>query len=242
MSILPARGRRPVPSGPALLLCLAVAACGPAEPSYFTTEQAGRGAVVYRDHCAACHQPDLRGGGFAVPLAGRGVLAGWEARKLTVDDLFYVVRATMPPGGFGSLTTEQQLDVVAYLLQQNGLRAGDRPLTSDATYLAGLELTTGAPPSSPDRSKAPGYIAGPDGTRPRGSSPTPAQLAAAGAGGENWLYHTGDYAGSRYSALRQITAGNVARLGIACRYAFDEQGGIQTGPIVDAGTMYVTTV
>ncbi len=242
MSILPARKRRPVLSGPALLLCLAVVACGPAKPSYFTTEQAARGALVYKNHCAGCHQPDLRGGGFAVPLAGKGVLAQWEARKLTVDDLFYVVRATMPPGGFGSLTTEQQLDVVAYLLQQNGLQAGDRPLTSDATYLASLELTTGAPSSSAGRSKAPGYIPGPGGIQPRGSSPTPAELAAARTGGENWLYHTGDYAGNRYSALRQITAANVARLGIACRYTFSEQGGIETGPIVYRGTMYATTV
>jgi alcohol dehydrogenase (cytochrome c) len=170
------------------------------------------------------------------------VLAGWEERGLTVDDLFYIVRANMPPGASKALSTEERLDVVAYMLQKNGLPAGDTPLRAEAAYLTGLALTSGETGPSGPRAEAPAYLEGPGGTEPQGSGPTAAELAANREGGEDWLYHTGAYGGSRYSSLRQITTGNVADLGVVCRYTMGEQSNMETGPVVHAGTMYVTTV
>jgi len=242
MATLPARRTSRAPFCSALLLCLTLVACRSAEPSFYTEEQAEHGAVVYRDHCASCHQADLSGGGLVSRVGGEGVLADWEERGLTVDDLFYIVRANMPPGASRSLSTEQRLDVVAYLLQQNGLPAGDTPLRDEAAYLASLLITSGAPRPTAGRADAPEYLAGEGGTQPQGAAPTPAELAQARSAGGDWLYHTGEYGGSRYSSLRQITADNVAGLGVVCRYAMGEQSNFQTGPIVHAGTMYVTTV
>jgi alcohol dehydrogenase (cytochrome c) len=226
----------------AIVLCSASLACRPREVSFYTLEQAERGGLVYRARCAGCHGTNLMGGGFVSPLAGKGVLAWWGRRGLTVDDLFYVVRARMPPGATRSMTTEQQLDVVAFLLQQNGLRAGTEPLRAEAEYLAGLSLTPAWPTTAGRHTDPPRYVEGEGGTRPRRSSPTADELIRRRASRVDWLYHTGDYGGSRYSAASQITDENVAELGEVCRYTLKEQTNFQTGPIVHEGTMYVTTL
>jgi glucose dehydrogenase len=65
----------------------------------------------------------------------------------------------------------------------------------------------------------------------------PALLVA--AGGQDWPSHHGDIAGQRHSALKQITAANVATLKKA--WTFDTQvSPLQTTPIVAAGVMYLT--
>lgn len=230
------------PRRSALVLCVALAACESTQPSFYTADQAARGAAVYESQCSSCHQPDLSGGGLVPALAGEGVLAGWGDSGLTVDDLFYIVRANMPPGASASLNPDQRLDVVAYLLQENGLQAGGAPLRAEADYLSGLALRAGNSDSSGVRGEAPPYIEGPGGTTPQGSAPTAIELAAKRTGDEDWLYHTGNYSGSRYSGLRQITTRNVGDLGVVCRYTMGEQSNMETGPIVHAGTIYVTTL
>jgi len=237
-----APGRLPALGACAILLCSASVACRPTEVSFYTLEQADRGALVYRTRCAGCHGTDLRGGGFVSPLAGEGVLAWWERRGLTVDDLFYVVRTRMPPGAAKSMSTDERLDVVAFLLQQNGLKAGGAPLRADAEYLARLSLTSAWGASPGEHADAPAYIEGQGGTQPTGSSPSPDELIRRRTSRADWLYHTGDYGGSRYSAASQITDENVTTLGEVCRYTLKEETNFQTGPIVYRGTMYVTTL
>ena len=57
----------------------------------------------------------------------------------------------------------------------------------------------------------------------------------------DWVYVDHDLAGTRYSRLEQITATNVSQLVKACAYSFPDKEPSQTGPIVSAGRMYLTT-
>lgn len=110
------------------------------EPVY-TEAQAGIGRALYLDHCAACHAEDLGGTGDPPALAGRDFVASWRAR--TTKDLIRLVQ-TMPPGG-PALAADQSLAVAAFILQQNGAKAGDQPLTNMLVVPIGL-IATGERP------------------------------------------------------------------------------------------------
>ena len=76
--------------------------------------------------------------------------------------------------------------------------------------------------------------------QPRGKGPSAEELRNAAAS-TDWLYHTHDYRGTRYSPLAQIDTGNVKHLQVACMYQLGSLESFVTGPIEYAGTMYVTT-
>jgi alcohol dehydrogenase (cytochrome c) len=56
-----------------------------------------------------------------------------------------------------------------------------------------------------------------------------------------WRTYNGSYEGQRFSALKQIDAGNVASLNEMCRVHVGEPGPFHTGPVIAAGVMYLTT-
>ena len=64
----------------------------------------------------------------------------------------------------------------------------------------------------------------------------------AAAQSTDWLFHTHDYAGTRFSPLQEINTTTAARLAPACIFQVGERDNFQTGPIVYNGTMYVTTM
>jgi quinohemoprotein ethanol dehydrogenase len=68
-----------------------------------------------------------------------------------------------------------------------------------------------------------------------------AALKNAAANADEWLTYGHDYAETHYSALKQIDASNVGRLGLAWYFnTASETGSEEAVPIVSNGTMYVT--
>ena len=117
-----------------------IAATASLAPATYTTDQATRGADVYRATCARCHPPGQ--------LDGENFAAGWnEARAST---LFITLRNTMPQDRPGSLTDAQYADVVAYMLQRNGVAPGASALPTDSAALRELriDLPTTRPPGA----------------------------------------------------------------------------------------------
>ena len=99
----------------------------PAEPTaaYFTAGQATRGQQVFTTICSACHgRNEFTGPIFALT---------WKADP--VGNLFEHISTAMPQDRPGSLSPAQYADVLAYILQLNGLTAGDRELPADAELL-----------------------------------------------------------------------------------------------------------
>lgn len=96
-----------------------------------------RGQEVWSTNCAACHGEDLLGGA-APSLVGDDFFAQWTDR--TVADLYERIQTTMPAVDPGSLTSDQYTDVVAFVLQANGFRPGEKELKSSAPELKTLVL------------------------------------------------------------------------------------------------------
>jgi mono/diheme cytochrome c family protein len=103
----------------------------PRSEGVYTTEQAGRGKDVYVNKCSECHD----GGIMGPELWGSEFLTAWDGKN--VRALFATVKDTMPADAPGNLSERDVLDVVAYILKENGLPSGALPLgtavTLDAT-------------------------------------------------------------------------------------------------------------
>jgi len=87
-------------------------------------EQAKRGREQYVASCGMCHGEDLGGHSAAAALTGDSFLLHWGAG--TVGDLFDKIRTTMPQTKPGSLEQGAYLDLVAYILQANGVSAREK--------------------------------------------------------------------------------------------------------------------
>jgi len=104
----------------------------------FTAAQADRGKQSVA-RCQGCHGADLSGTDRAPALKGNGFLANWEDGS--INRLFVKVRDTMPPTNVDSLSPETKLDVVSYLLRENGFPTGAGELTTKADVLDNLQIT-----------------------------------------------------------------------------------------------------
>src|SRR6476620_11386952 len=92
-----------------------------AEDGVYTAAQAARGKLVVEAHCTNCHGATLSG--LEGPaLAGASFRLNWETKDLGA--LFTKIRDTMPDGAVSSISDDEKLDSVAYLLDQNGFPAG----------------------------------------------------------------------------------------------------------------------
>lgn len=117
-----------------------------APPALYTAQQAERGALAYAQHCALCHGtalegrtgPALKGPGFADP-----------ASDFHVGDIFGFIARMMPAATPGSLPRETYVDLMAFLLQQNGYPAGTQALSYDQALQSRVPLIYRDPPAAP---------------------------------------------------------------------------------------------
>ena len=229
------------------------------EGGAYTAAQAASGRAIYERECAACHQANLQGSFEAPQLAGESFLRFWA--DLSPADLFVRISSSMPPGAEGSLTDEEHLDVVAYLLEANGAPAGGTALT-EATAV-------------PIGAIAGGALQGGD-TAAGGASAAvaaPAAAAAAAAGGPpvteaggvtlagtvddyrpvtdemlrdpddgDWLMIRRNYESWSYSPLADVDRSNVGGLELAWVWAMNEGGWNAPSPIVHDGVMYLASI
>jgi S-disulfanyl-L-cysteine oxidoreductase SoxD len=93
--------------------------------------QAARGADLYAKHCERCHDPAKvpEGKKPGPPTVGPKFIEVWMDRSL--GELFGSILNTMPSDGSMTLTADQTLDLVAYLLQANAYPEGSAPLKND---------------------------------------------------------------------------------------------------------------
>ena len=200
--------------------------------STYTETQFERGATLYQENCATCHGVDLDNGS-APPLAGALFQRSWSQENAGTGDLLFIMSTTMPPRGLTQVSRAQHLDILAYLLGNNGILPGSEALQDNRQYLSRIQMYRGANDAAPE------FIAG-SRSRPQGTGPNTQQLVNAAGDGSNWLYHTQNFEGTRYSPLEQINVANAAQLRPACIYQLGDEGNFQTGPLVYDGVMYLT--
>jgi quinoprotein glucose dehydrogenase len=126
--------------------CLA-SLCGQSPASVwdgvYSDEQANRGKPVYVKECAACHGDTLGGGEEAPPLTGSAFMANWSG--LSVGDLFERMRLSMPEGRPGTLSRQQNADILAYILSVNRFPAGKTELQRDTDRLKQIRFLAEKP-------------------------------------------------------------------------------------------------
>ena len=93
----------------------------------FSSLQAARGRAVHTNICNTCH--GVGGAASSTVFVGAPFWARWGEDGL--QTFFDTIRNTMPGDSPGSLSDQEYLDVVAYILSMNGVPAGDRELTQD---------------------------------------------------------------------------------------------------------------
>jgi mono/diheme cytochrome c family protein len=150
----------------AALAVLGAGAVPRAEPptpwdGIYTIAQSDRGRLQYRQHCARCHGQFLEGR-YAPPPAlppdiTPGMVVGWEIKGMTpalsgapflanwtglaVADLFERMRVSMPQNAPGSLSRQQNADILAFILERNGYPAGLRELPQDVAGTGPVTFT-----------------------------------------------------------------------------------------------------
>ena len=115
-----------------------------AKEGVYTAVQAARGKALYDEQCMSCHgamtsfTPDL------APLLGDYVFqTTWKNRSLA--QLFDRIRDTMPQTKPRTLSPDQTVDLIAYILSANGLPAGEAALAYDADTLKQIRMDAGGP-------------------------------------------------------------------------------------------------
>ncbi|MGH9717439.1 MAG: PQQ-binding-like beta-propeller repeat protein [Candidatus Acidiferrales bacterium] len=108
----------------------------------FTSQQAAQGRQAYAASCAGCHGQNLNGGEFASALAGATFTQNWGGKS--ADTLFSYVCTKMPPDKAGSLSANNCAQLVAFILERNGVQPAATPLPVDVKALEKMSIPRGA--------------------------------------------------------------------------------------------------
>ena len=111
----------------------------------YSEAQSTRGGALYAQSCVSCHGEDLSGGGVesAPPLIGNKFSAKWD--DLTLGNLLDQMVMSMPQDAPGSLSRDQHLDILTFILARNGFPAGGTDLTSKAEVLNAIKIVVKKP-------------------------------------------------------------------------------------------------
>lgn len=110
----------------------------------YTVQQAERGSDLYGPKCAGCHGDDLEGDVVEHPaLAGGDFM--WKWNGSTLEPIFVRIHRDMPINNAGSLTRDQSVDLLAYILSMNQIPSSLRDLPSDPAALAQIRVEAAKP-------------------------------------------------------------------------------------------------
>jgi mono/diheme cytochrome c family protein len=136
-----------------LVLSLSLAAWGIPRgqagiPALYTLAQARSGHRAYEHKCAACHGKQEQG---LVGPALRGPIFASPKANYKVRDIFLFLSVNMPAYAPGSLTPKQYVDIMSFLLRQNGFPPGKTALTDAMASTSAVPLLYHGRLQSPTR-------------------------------------------------------------------------------------------
>ncbi len=200
----------------------------------FTAAQAETGRTVFSETCVVCHGPNLNDGPLGAPLKGDAFMRKYGGQS--VQALFDVTRTTMPTANPGSLPIDTYAALVAFILQQNDIVAGETPLPADPRALAAMQVPAGGF----------SFMAySPYTERLSIDRPTPlndftavADTAIESPPSGDWLGWRRSYDAHGFSPLKDIDTRNVEDLRLAWSWTLPA-GSAEGVPLVRDGTLFV---
>ena len=102
----------------------------------YTAVQASRGRDIYAGNCRSCHTPESHTGAM--------FSAAWNKRSLA--DLYGFIRERMPKNEPGSLSDQEYVDVLAYVLKMNKMPVGRAELAPDSAAMKSIRIETNKSP------------------------------------------------------------------------------------------------
>lgn len=122
---------------PAVVLCVMFSAPAMAQSAtrstnsgVYSLDQASRGQDVYVAQCRSCHTPEAH--------VSPTFQATWSGKSL--HELYAYIRERMPKNEPASLSDQEYIDVLTYLLRLNRAPAGTTELPIDADTLKGIRF------------------------------------------------------------------------------------------------------
>jgi mono/diheme cytochrome c family protein len=103
----------------------------------YSDAQAKRGEPLYQQYCSPCHGPDLAGGEMAPGLVGGDFASNWN--DLTIGQLFDRIRTSMPQNNPGSLSRQQNADILSFILYKGTAPAGQTELPTQSEVLNAIK-------------------------------------------------------------------------------------------------------
>jgi alcohol dehydrogenase (cytochrome c) len=191
-------------------------------PPTFTAAQADAGRAAYTQQCAACHGDVLQGGQFGPALKGQAFQNKWGGAPL--DELYTYMRRSMPPAAVGTLGEATYAALLARIMADNGVAAGQVALVTEPATLARMRVPGQARSSQAQLRPTGGLMSLTPGVRvppwPQRANPldkiTPVTQAMISnpAPGE-WLSWRRGHQGRGFSPLKEISKDNVSKLQMA---------------------------
>ena len=126
-----------------LALCVATGAHTRGQESkiwsgVYTLDQADQGKALFEANCSTCHKSDLSGD-RGPALTGDTFFSSWEAGS--VNKLYTKIKETMPRNrGTTSLSEDNYLAIVAYILQANAFPPSKDEVELSATVLDDIQI------------------------------------------------------------------------------------------------------
>jgi alcohol dehydrogenase (cytochrome c) len=237
----------------AALLGASVIGVSALEEGPFDRAQAHSGRTLYVANCAACHGPQLQGAGEAPALRGTAFVAAWGNRS--TDELYNLIKNSMPYGNGNSLDPDAYRRVVAYVLAANGAKPGtvsfsgteNIKINTVADGKVSSELMAEeralAPVATAAGPQATFYPAGRFGLTIAGTLqsyvPVTDEMLAHPSDGD-WLMYRRTYQGWSHSPLDQINTSNIKNIQLAWSWSMNDGGAAQVTPIVHDGIMFLS--
>lgn len=235
-------------AGAVALGCLAAltAVSGQVKPGpfTFTDAQADHGAQVYRASCEGCHGGGLTGGPGGPALSTPVFRGKWRTQPGTA--LFSFLREKMPPQAPGSLSDQDYVDVLSYLVRANGAKAAGPP--AQPAGLAAVSLADNWPAERRQGPPLPQLFVEDAtaqaalkarATRMRALTPVTDAMLRNPPKGE-WLHWRRTYDAQGFSDLDQISRENVSRLGVAWSWSL-APGVNEITPLMHDGVLFAAS-
>ena len=205
-------------------------------PAGFTADQAAQGEREYNEQCANCHGYSLEGFELAPSLSGNFFSRRWGDKPIAA---LAANLQRMPPTVAGGLGARVYSQILAYMLQQNGVDPGDTLLPEALADLGSLLVPAQALIDQPFTPRIPGYATnGPLFPTSRLDGLTPVSNAMLmNPSADDWLVWRRTHENLGHSPLDQIDTSNVDELRVAWTWSLPPGANMMT-PLVHDGVLF----